>query len=143
MPLARGLSGAVERARMITKKSVQGMGTLVSTTVAKGKGGDDGDADLDGVKKCGWLVKKGQRRWFALKDGHLMWFKEPQTSANAVTQDNAAGCLPLREGCVVRRVQEKPSLVVISPSGKPYELVALDGGKRNSFFDFGFLFLFF
>ena len=129
-PVARGISGAVERSKLMMKKSVRGMGTLVTTTVAKSKG-DEGDDEVDGVKKCGWLVKKGQRRWFALHQGELLWFKDAQSSAKTVIKDNAAGCLPLKEGCVVRRVQEKASLVVISPSGKPYELVALDNGTRD------------
>jgi hypothetical protein len=129
-PLARGLSGAVERSKLIMKKSVQGVGTLVSTTVAKTKS-EDQDGDLDGVKKCGWLVKKGQKRWFALKDGSLMWFKEAQNSANAVTKENSAGCLVLKEGCLVRRVQDKAALVVVTQTGKPYELVAYDNATRD------------
>ncbi len=129
-PLARGISGAVERSKLMMKKSVQGVGTLVSTTVAKSKS-DEQDADLDGVKKCGWLVKKGQKRWFALKDGALLWFKEAQSSANAVTKENSAGCLILKDGCLVRRVQERSSLVVVTPTGKPYELVAYDNATRD------------
>ena len=128
-PVARGLSGAITRTKLGLKKGAQSMGTLVTATVAKGKG--DGEDDVQGVKKCGWLIKKGQKRWFALKDDELMWFKEAQTSANAVRADNAAGFLPLKEGCVVRRVQEKAALVVVSPTGKPYELVAFDNGARD------------
>ncbi len=82
-PLARGFSGTAERMRIMAKKSAQGMGTLLSTTVAKGQVGED--EELPGIKKCGWLVKKGQKRWFALKDGNLLWFKEAQTTSASVT----------------------------------------------------------
>lgn len=133
-PVARGISGAITRTRLGLKKGAQSMGTLVTSTVAKGKG--DGEDDVEGIKKCGWLIKKGQKRWFALKDGHLMWFKEAQSSANSVSHQNAAGSLPLEEGCVVRRVQDKAALVVVSPTGKPYELVAFDNGARDVWMHF-------
>ncbi len=73
----------------------------------------------------------GQKRWFALKDGTLLWFKEAQTSASTVTKENCAGSLLLRDGCQVRRVQDKSSLVVVTPTGKPYELVAYDNPTRD------------
>ncbi len=29
-------------------------------------------------EKSGWMSKKGKRRWFILKNNHLMWYSEEQ-----------------------------------------------------------------
>jgi hypothetical protein len=36
--------------------------------------------------KSGWLAKKGQQRWFMVKNGKLLWFKKMQKSDDATAQ---------------------------------------------------------
>lgn len=35
-----------------------------------------------GLQKWGWLEKKGQKRWFVLRQDKLMWFSQQQVKNN-------------------------------------------------------------
>ncbi len=96
-----------------------------------------------GLSHSGWMVKKGKRRWFALRKGLLMWFSEVQAQ---VDESQANGTLLLKRCRVVEDTKSKT--IVITPhtetGEKPLELVcytavevgewfaALQGGQADA-----------
>jgi hypothetical protein len=79
------------------------------------------------------MVKKGKRRWFALKKGLLMWFTEVQAQ---VDQDQANGSLLLKRCRVVEDTKTKT--IVITPHAdtgeKPLELVCYTANELSEWF---------
>ncbi len=89
-----------------------------------------------GLSHSGWMVKKGKRRWFALKKGLLMWFTEVQAQ---VDQDQANGSLLLKRCRVVEDTKTKT--IVITPHAdtgeKPLELESNPvPSKKEAFIDY-------
>jgi hypothetical protein len=96
-----------------------------------------------GLSHSGWMVKKGKRRWFALKKGTVMWFNDVQA---AVDQESANGFLLLKRCRIVE--DAKSRTITVTPhaeSGeKPLEVVcynssdlagwlhALKGGQADA-----------
>ncbi len=83
-----------------------------------------------GLSHSGWMVKKGKRRWFALRKGLLMWFSEVQAQ---VDPEQANGSLLLKRCRVVE--DSKTKTIVITPHAdmneKPLELVCYTPGEMS------------
>ena len=86
-----------------------------------------------GLSHSGWMVKKGKRRWFALKKGLLMWFTDVQAQ---VDQEQANGSLLLKRCRVVEDAKTKT--IVITPHAetgeKPLELVCYTANELSEWF---------
>ena len=69
-----------------------------------------------GLAHSGWMVKKGKRRWFALRKGVLMWFNDVQVT---VEEDNANGKLVLKR-CRITE-DAKTRNIIITPHAETGE----------------------
>lgn len=96
-----------------------------------------------GLSHSGWMIKKGKRRWFALRKGTLMWFNDVQV---AVQEEQANGKLVLKRCRVVDDPKSKTititphqetggkamDLVCYTPSDLSAWLSALKGGQADA-----------
>ena len=86
-----------------------------------------------GLSHSGWMVKKGKRRWFALRKGLLMWFSEVQAQ---VDETQANGSLLLKRCRVVEDAKTKT--ITVTPHAetgeKPLELVCYTAGEVAEWF---------
>ena len=84
-----------------------------------------------GLSHSGWMVKKGKRRWFALRRGTLMWFNDVQAS---VQEDGANGTLLLKRCRIVDDV--KARTILITPHAetgeKPLEISCYNAGDMTA-----------
>ena len=85
------------------------------------------------LSHSGWMVKKGKRRWFALKKGLLMWFTEVQAQADAA---NANGSLLLKRCRIVEDAKTKT--IVITPHAEmnaaPLEVVCYTAQELSDWY---------
>eukprot|EP01130_Rhizamoeba_saxonica_P000301 TRINITY_DN1027_c0_g1_i1.p1 TRINITY_DN1027_c0_g1~~TRINITY_DN1027_c0_g1_i1.p1 ORF type:complete len:1018 (+),score=268.61 TRINITY_DN1027_c0_g1_i1:27-3080(+) len=83
-----------------------------------------------GIRNVGYMIKKGDNRWFALKDGVLYWFNSIQKLAD-VTPSNSNGSLEIL-GCSVEPVHGKAYTFNLKPpQGKSYVLTARGENEFN------------
>jgi hypothetical protein len=66
-----------------------------------------------GLSMSGWMIKKGARRWFALRRGTLYWFKTVQ-AVDRVSNEFANGSLSLMR-CTVAPMEGQKNTLAITP----------------------------
>lgn len=79
------------------------------------------------LEKFGWMQKKGQDRWFLLRDHVLYWFQKEQ-SLEGDFRKESRGSLPL-ENCTVSGMQQE-SFTINAPTGS-YLLICKSGRERD------------
>jgi len=70
--------------------------------------------------RCGWVTKRGKKRWLVLKNNFLMWFIEEQSEG---VQGVVKGSIALA-GCTVSQAKdaESPTMIVQTSLGNVYKL---------------------
>lgn len=90
-----------------------------------------------GLSMSGWMVKKGKRRWFALKKGVLYWYNEVQP-VESVNEQTANGCLSLKR-CRVAQIEGQRFGIVVTPhqdtGEKPVEFSCYTDAEMKEWMD--------
>ncbi len=91
-------------------------------------------SSADGLS--GWLEKKGQKRFFVLRQKSLFWFKD-KVDANAPVPELAKQCqksIVLTASRKVGKNARKPAIMISSEKEKPYELFAATQEEADKWF---------
>jgi hypothetical protein len=97
---------------------------MISSTAADQLIAERGPAQRDASKMSGWLLKKGQRRWFFIEQNVLYWAdKEVEVSSGTDFRKKVNGSMDISGDCTLTLLDDT-SFEITSFAGANYALTA-------------------